>query len=293
MITVLFVAGSFGSTVEYCLRQFSNELTKVNTSATSILANGSMHGYRKEFHPVRMSEILAGQHLCPEIATPVYPSMDYMSPAETIKKIQPAITNNKKVVLIYFSTLRMAERNQLFCYYKLPDFIDHIMQNKHVQWNKQYNSWHDMQSHELREALSFYIDQLDQYLEIQEKINQNWMQITPDDLLYNFKPTLTNMIDHLQLTIDPDQNIDDFYTEWFGKQKYVLDEFDLVNQIMHDLVADKDFSWNNLSIISEAIIQSRLRRMGLEIVYDQYNQFPTNTDNLRKIIFKKKELNEH
>ena len=284
MIIVLYPAGAFGTTVEYCLKQFSNELTKV---VATIAPDGSMHTFEKEFHPVTIDQFVQRKLNNFEIVTPIYPGKDYLSPRHCIDQFVKNIDVDQKVLVIYFSSLKMAERNQLFCYYKIPTFLDTIMKNKHLEWNVQYKSWKDMQPFELREALSFFIDQQSQYLEVKPNQKENWLYITTDDLLYNFKHTILDIIKYFQLTVDINQNIDEFSVAWLSKQKYILDEFEQIEQIMSSLNSGVDISWNKLSIISEAIIQSRLRQAGLEMACDQLNQFPTTTHELQKTILAK------
>jgi hypothetical protein len=285
MIIVLFPAGAFGSTVEYCLRQFSNELTKV---VATIVPDGSMHTFQKEFHPLTIDQFVQRKHDNFEIVTPVYPGKDYLSPRHCIDQLVKNINVDQKALVIYFSSLKMAERNQLFCYYKIPTFLDTIMKNKHVSWNVQYKSWKDMQPFELREALSFFIDQQSQHLEVTQHLRKNWLFITPDDLLYNFEITILNIMKYFQLTVDTEQNIGKFADLWATKQKYILEEFKQIEQITNDINSNLDLAWNKLSIIGEAIIQSRLRRKGLEIACDQLNQFPTTIHDLQKLILERK-----
>jgi len=285
MVVVLAPSGAFGTTVEYCLRQFSNELTKV---VATIAPDGSMHTFEKEFHTATIEQFLQIKHKNLEIATPVYPGEDYLTAKQTIDHLAQCLDHDQKVLVIYFSSVQMAQRNQLFCFYKIPWlFFDTIMKDKHLEWNVQYKSWKDMQPFELREALSFFIDQQSQYLEVKPNQKENWLYITTDDLLYNFKHTILDIIKYFQLTVDINQNIDEFSVAWLSKQKYILDEFEQIEQIMSSLNSGVDISWNKLSIISEAIIQSRLRQAGLEMACDQLNQFPTTTHELQKTILAK------
>lgn len=284
MIIVLFPSGAFGSTVEYCLRQFSNELTKIKATVAS---NGSMHTFQKEFHPTTVAEFLQGKKDY-EIATPVYPNNDYLSPSQTIDQLAKNVDIDQKTLVVHFPSIKMAERNQLFCYYKRPNFFDAILKDKHLVWNAQYKSWKDMQPFELREILSFFIDQQHEYLEVEKSKNKNWFFITPDDLLYNFEITILDIIKYFQLTVDTEQNIGEFADHWIAKQKYILQEFEQIEQIMSNMHSNINFCWNKLSIVGEAIIQSRFRRRGLEIVCDQLNQFPTSTCGLHKIILERK-----
>jgi hypothetical protein len=281
MIIVLFPGGSFGSTIEYSLRQFSNELTKVTATITN---TGSMHSYDKEFHPLSFSEFLEIKNNNYEIVTPVYPNYEHQTPAETIKEFKKNIDSSQKVVLVYFSELKMSERNQLFCYYKIPDFLDHIMKDKQTGWNADYTSYKDMQPFELREALSFFIDQQAEQLEISKVIDKNWLCITPDDVLYNFKNTILKIIEYTGLTVDDSKDIDDFYNEWFKNQQYILDEFENINSIVASINSGSDTTWNKLSIIGEAMVQSRLRQQGIELACHNLDQFPSNTKDLKKVL---------
>jgi hypothetical protein len=141
-----------------------------------------------------------------------------------------------------------------------------------------------MKLYELREALSFNIDQAPTYLDLGNCINSNWLCITPDDVLYDYQKTICKIIDYCGLTIDPDQNIEKFYHNWFTKQQYILDEFDNINLILQHLDSDNVFSWNKLSIVGEAIVQSRLRAQGIEIACYNLNTFPSNTQDLKKVL---------
>ena len=281
MIIVLFPGGAFGSTIEYSIRQFSNELQKVEAT---VMEDGSMHSYTKEFHPVTISEFLKIKDSKFEIVTPTYPNHDYLSPSETILELKKHINSEHKVLLIYFTNLEMAEKHKLFGYYKIPDFLDVVMKDKQTAWNVNYNSYKDMQPFELREALSLYIDQQVEYLEIHDSIDNNWLCITPDDLLYDFRNTISKIIEYAGLTMDHSQNIEEFYKEWFKKQQYIIDEFEKINAIVDSINSGSNMTWDKLSILGEAIVQSRLRQQGIEIACHGLNQFPTNTNDLTKVL---------
>jgi len=178
----------------------------------------------------------------------------------------------------------MAEKNQLFSFYKIPSFLNKIMKDKQTAWNVNYNSYTDMQPFELREALSLFIDQQSDELEISKVIDKNWVCVTPDDLLYNFKNTILKIIEYIGLTVDNSENIDEFYNNWFKKQQYIIDEFKTIDNIMNSINLESSMTWDKLSIIGEAIVQSRLRRQGIEIACHGLNQFPTNTNDLTKVL---------
>jgi hypothetical protein len=284
MIIVLYPAGAFGTTVEYCLRQFSNELTKV---VATIADDGSMHTFKKELHPATIDELVQNMHDDFDIVTPLYPARDYLTPRQTHDRLVEVVRADQKVLVIYFSSVKMAVRNQLFCHYKLPGYLDSVLKDKHTAWNVDYDSWTDMRPFELREALSFYIDQQLEHLVVEKNKNNNWMYVTVDDILYDFEPTILAIMAHFQLTVDSSQNIGEFYSAWLAKQKYILDEFAQIEQIINSLDSGTDLAWNKLSIMGEAIIQSTLRSAGSDIACHALDQFPTNTATLRGVILAK------
>lgn len=280
MIVILFPGGAFGSTLEYSLRQFSNEFTKVHAE---VMPDGSMHSFRKGWHPISIDQYLMNPNPTAEIITPTYTGMDYISPFETIMKLKPLIAPTEKVVVVAFSTLGMAERNQLFAYYKTPTFISRVLHNKHIDWNPEYVSISDMKPYEIREGLSFHIDYQTNHAEVIENPVDEWLYITPDDVLFDFKTTVLKMIDHCGLTANL-AGLDDFYKSWIEKQQYILDEFNTVNSIVTSIKSGEYYSWIPISIVGEAIVQSRLRQMGIEIACYNLNVFPTDTSNLRKLL---------
>lgn len=284
MIIVMYPAGAFGTTIEYCLQQFSNEFTKLSAE---VLNDGSMHSIRKEFHPISFEQFSKVYDKPHNIVTPVYPNLDCLSPEETIALYKTHLLENQKVLLIYFPTVKMAQDNQLFCYYKIDLFLEIVLKNKVQNWNKNYQSYKDMQQFELREALSFLIDQQSFNCNIQPDNYKTWMCINSDEILFNFKNTLLRIMNYFELTVDSSADIDKFYNNWFQKQQYILDEIRIIDTIVDTILTQPNslatFHWNTLSIMGEAIVQSRLRHHGIEIACQGINQFPTNSSELKKL----------
>lgn len=281
MITVLFPAGAFGSTIEYCLRNFSLELDSIRAEVQD---DGSMHLFNKEFHPKLIGEFDLIHNW--GIATPVYPGFDYLDPVMTVQKIKDKLPGQQKVILIQFSTVDQVYRNCLFKYYKIPTHIDTVLKNKSSAWNSEYTCVADMHTYEIREALSFSMDQAENYLQVVNQVSSNWLCVTPDDILYNFKNTITTILEHCDLTLDPACDIDNFYKKWFEKQQYIIEEFQSIQKILTSLQNREFYEWSPLSIMGEAIVQYCLRDQGIEIACHDLNQFPTSTEELKHIIIK-------
>lgn len=289
MVTILFPPGAFGSTIEYCLRNFSLELESISAEVQD---NGSMHSFNKEFHPRTIDEWNSNDYW--EIATPVYPGHDNLDPVTTVQKITNSLSADQKLILIHFDTPSQVYRNCLFAYHKINVYVNVSLKNKPRDWNSDYTCVADMQPYELREALSFLMDNTDNYLQVTKSRQNNWLCVTPDDILYNFKNTIITILEHCNLTLDPASDIDNFYKKWFEKQQYIIKEFDTIQMILKSLQGnDEPCDWSSLSIMGEAIVQHILRTQGIEIACHNLNQFPTTTQELRNILINNKESNEH
>jgi len=291
MITIIFPPGGFGSTIEYSLRQFSQELPK---STAIVNDDGSMHSYKdstraKEFHPGYLNDFELLKTNSYQIATPGYPGLDRLLPVATVLKIKDKIKNLGPTIVICLDTIEIAERNELFLYHKLQSgdiYLNVVLKDKAKSWNPDYEYYTDMQKYELREALSFQIDYLTNFVDVRSVAEPDWLCITPDDILYNFEHTIIKMIDHCELTQDTTRDINEFYQLWYQKQQYIIEEFDLINDIVQSVNEDS-ISWPGLSTLGEAIVQARLRTQGLDMACYMVNDFPNTTSDLKKILIPK------
>jgi len=287
MINVFFVTGMFGSTVEYVLRSFTKEYENISIKSVVIRDDGSMHSYRKQFHPCTLDELV--KSVDADISTPIYPIEECHLP-EILEAFQHQVAFGKSI-LIHANSLQSAEINMLFQYYKIAtkhkDLGVFCGNNTHniINWNKNYQHWTQMQVWELREWLSlFYTAWVQEWIDSQYQVPTTFLKIQNTDLLYNTATTLNNIIDFAGLTID--KPMDDFVLKWQQKQQYVVDEFDTLNQILINTLNQKDYEWKPVCIISEAIIQQRLRSNGFEIRCDGLNTFPTNAKTLYSLLEK-------
>lgn len=278
MIIILFTAGNFGSTMEFCLREFSQELKKVHTQ---VQANGSMHGFSKEMHLWKIESIQSHRDNRIEILTPTWPGLNYLSAQETVAYWQREITAQDKTIFITGSCMQDWERTIMFAHHKLQNLqLDVIIKHKARSWNPVYDSWQDMRRFELREALSFYVDQHLDFIGIDQSVPESWCRVYPSEILYNFESTVRRILDFCHLTYN-DKSIQAFYENWFSKQQYILKELETIDQITSNLDNQTSWSWQPLSIMGEAIIQSRLRRQRIELLCHELDIFPHNLDMLR------------
>jgi hypothetical protein len=275
MIAVFFPGGAFGSTLEYCIRRFSKEF---ETIATEILPDGSMHGYYKEFHPLSIDEFKnIGNDI--DIVTPVYPNLSLLTVDETVDEFIKLVKCSK-VIFITLDDVKMVERNWLFAYYKIGLYKGFSLAAEFKKWNQSYLSFDDMARWEQREWLSFTINySTSKFTTIKNKAQDNWLLINTENILYDFRQTLKKIFNYLELTLN-DDGLDQFIVRWTEKQQYIIDELNLINKIIEKFCKRELFVWNNLSIMGEAIIQSKLSKIGYELKCYNLNIFPTNTDEL-------------
>ena len=275
MIVIPYPSGAFGSTLEYVLRHYSNELASVDAALNE---SGNMHGFTKECHPLDLAEFIADApgH---EIVTPPYPNFDAKPPLETLAEIKRNMPP-AKVVLIYCATVQEAELCQLFTFHKTNEYLSANLSSVAHRWNSKYTSYKEMQTWEQREALSFLIDRQVDFLGAKEMIEDTWLAITPTDVLDNFVDTVDKIYRHCNLSfvVGARHGIDSFYELWRSRQQSTLDEYALTQKIINNEVVE----WSGLSLLGEAIVQSGLRRSGTELACDGLNVFPTTRTELDK-----------
>jgi len=289
MINVFFVPGMFGSTIEYVLRNFTLEHTPVDAY---ICEDGSMHSFSKEAHFTNLESInfgLLNQDL--KITTPMYPFKNSHLP-EILDSYKNFISGTN--ILMYADSVSSAELNILFQYYKIAggkianrglDIFSNNNNTDILQWNSSYTSWHDMKRWEWREWFSFfYVDWVSEWQISEEQAPESFLKIKNTSLLFDTQETFYKIIDFCKLT--PKHGIKQFANKWQGFQQYIVDEFVLIDQIINHTIKDVNFSWNTLSIVSEAIIQQKLRSSGYEIQCDGLDVFPTDAKSLGSLLIK-------
>lgn len=293
MIHVFFVPGMFGSTIEHVLRNYTKEYKK---TAGTVLSDGSMHSFDKECHLVSRHDLqnTAVKKLhSNSITTPIYPF-----PTLKFSELLNYYSNNiqtGKCILIHSNTLSEIELNCLFQYYKiafgttgnmgLKIFFDCANYSSVSRWNQFYQCWQDMQQWELREWFSlFYPQWATEWIDSQHQVTDAWLKLSNVEILTASKESFLKIINFCNLT--PDGDLEEFVNIWKSKQQYVLDEFNLLEQIILHTLDNQDFHWSALNIISEAIIQQRLRLLNYEIMCDGLNTFPTSSKDLYKLLVK-------
>lgn len=284
MIHVFFDCGSFGSTIESVLRNYSDHSTPIDAK---ILDNGSMHSFQKEQHITHIETLdnflqsnVANNKT---ITTPTYPFKKIKLPKIIEHFALLKSWKHDTKILIFQPDLRACELNLLFKYHKVCNaYIEAglgiiVGENQHniVGWNKDYTHWSQMRPWELREWLSIYYPGfVREFIDSQKQVDDSWLKLTNIDVLYNTKDMLLKIIDHCGLNCTKDMT--EFVFKWQRAQKYIVDEYDLLDRIVDCSINNQRLVWKPVNIIAEAIVQQRLRAKGYEIRCDGLDIFPTD-----------------
>lgn len=282
----------FGTSLEFILRSYTNEYVPIDAGINS---DGSMHSFKKEFHPLSVTELTAYQQSLSNdsITTPIYPFKNTHLP-----EILECYDLNKKDdynLLLYADNLNAAELNLLFQYHKIANgstihlgldlfFSDDV--HNITQWNKNYSRWSQMKTWELREWFSlFYVPWVHKWIDSLNQVPSTFLTIKNTDMLFDTKNTCLKIIEFCNLTPSA-ADLDSFITEWSHKQQYIVDEFKLLDQIVEHTVTNQEFTWQPITIISEAIVQQRLRKIGYEIKCNDLDAFPNSSKMLYTLLEK-------
>ena len=278
MIHVFFVPGMFGSTIEYIMRSYSNELTPV---AGKILADGSMHSFSKSAHfgdIERISDFFESNRVA-EVTTPAYPFKQQHLP-EILEYFNKYNIVNNLCILIHATDVKAAELNMLFQYYKISKVLglDIFCQgNEHniTAWNSSYTHWSQMQPWQLREWISlFYVSWVQEWITSPGYVDNKFLTVKNTDFLVDPITTANKIFDHCGLT--QKSGLNEFLLQWQQAQQYIVDEFTLLDRIVECSITNHPLEWQPINIIAEAIVQQRLRAKGYEIRCDGLDKFPTD-----------------
>jgi len=279
MINILFPPGAFGSTLEFCIRYFSNEHFDDSLIVeNSFTSDGAMHAFKKEFHTGNFNDYR------PEytVASLIYPDFNNKPAVETVLTYKQKFPSHSKTVLIVLGNLVEAEKCTMFQLYRAGDKILPIVYKSKLRF---YNvsSTSELEVWQKREMISYHLAQWQKNIFPNENIPTEWLTISFDDVLYYLEDTLIKIFDFLNLTFN-NNNIKSFYDIWANKQTYVLNEIDLANNIMEHLNNNEFLEWNKLSLYGEALLQYKIRKNNKQLRCYGVNDFPTNTIELKSII---------
>ena len=292
MIHVFYVPGMFGSTIEYCLRRFG---MGENNLQSSPLPDGSMHDFDRHAALTTLEEVqqwVTQDHASDLIVTtPIYPFRDH-DLKDIIAVLHQRLGSQDRCVLMYAPDQDAAELNLLFQYHKIA--MGHRLHHGMVifgasiedlrAWKADCQTWQDLSRWQLREWLSLdYRSLFPAWIQQHQQAPKSWLRISNRDFLQAPQQTLDIIATYCGMQLD--RSVEDFIQVWRSRQEYVVKEFALINDIMYN-INDKDFCWAPISLAGEAILQQRLRDLGIELACDGLDIFPTSSRDLNNFFIK-------
>jgi len=279
-IIILFPGGAFGSTLEYCIRKFSAEFETIHAS---IQPDGSMHGFLKQAHIIYQNDFDKIKNSYQNIFSLVYPNHSNTTVEELVNYFKSCI-NNKKVIFVTLDNEEAVEKNELFAFYKIPNKLEVQCKLENIRkWNYEHNTVYDMQRWELRECLSLlYEDYVPMLAQAKQLSKKEWLNLNPQNILDSFDETIKKIFSYLNLTLDDEQGLKEFADIWLSKQQYILDKHKTLQTVFENIIQNTDYKWNNLDIVSEALLQYKLKKHGILLKCFNLNNFPTSTRELQK-----------
>lgn len=310
MIHILFVPGTFGSTIHYILMQYNTKYKHLKIEGSDnfsnfILTDGSMHTFYKTGHYIFKRELdnffINQSTSTIEITTPTYP-MEDATPDEIIKLFEKNSPHDK-YIFVYMDSLEYGEINLLARYYKIANSnfhgsvdytpieyvvgIDDIHKKVDMtKWNTSYTHWRQMQLWELREWVSiFYVESIQEWIDAKQYVKYDWLTVSTRDILDRTEETFLKIINYSgKFDSTASEEFTNFISYWREKQQYLLDEYRIINNIVDSTISNIPYTWKTLNLIAEAIIQRKLRSHGYDIKCFDLNVFPTNSQDLFNLL---------
>jgi len=299
MIVILYPAGGFGTTIEYCLKNFSYEHGPLPQA--SPIGTGSMHSYQKEFHIYHVDHInvdsldsIGIEKLTDgNIINSIYPLMCSLNQNADVTvqrsfKAHKTYTLDNHVILIKFNDIKDIEISYLMKYEKIPMswHAAAIKLENCLQWNSNATSVLDLERWQLRELLSIqFNDSVQDLLDVEQYAEDHWLVVGFGDVLKDLSKVINNSIKYVGWTRNS-ENLDVFSAKWTEKQQSIASRLEKIENIVSKTLTNEEFNWGELELIDQVLIQARLSRQGYELMCDGLNLFPTNSVELKNLLIK-------
>lgn len=270
MILVLFPPGCYGTYVSRCLYNYT-ELS-VDASVEFIFDKfGSSHVYRQN---------------TPGVETVRPGHIEHYTNPQPDDKIITILTESAHYLDYIDNQLTKQSQGDFIEYITLLFGNNGWYDKLHSKWG--VNSQQDIPNWTIRELMSFYlVDCLkDAYATQPYKKINSVFEITTSDVFNKFLQTLTDMANALNIRLKASADlIIKNHNEFLSKQIHHNIQLKC-QQWVDDCINFKSAESPCKTIFDEAYAQHLLRAHGYEIQCTGLNEFPTDSSELRKIIYK-------
>lgn len=289
-IPIIFNAGAYGTYLEWCV----TALTSTNTIRSPFTSSGSSHAF-------------SGNHLVSFAGWIEY------TKSHSVKKFvrfHPKSQQSDSLSIVLDQVCDSV--NSAIYLYPDSDSILLCLNNYYskiwkdwwsiqfftsIDLNKIYNNWPVDRSVHIsdvpvwirREFLSYYLmpawfDQIEWH---HPSIwsNSKCCTVFVGDLLYDFKNTLETIGKHCNLTyVRSIDELLEYHDKNISLQKYLTQD-QLCKTIIAAVIGNQDYTWDDLPFLSEVWVQWELRNQGFEIRCDGLDKFPTNSIQLKELLY--------
>jgi len=288
--------------LEYTLRNSTEEYQQDSISQDNLplihfqVSNfGAMHGHRKMLHPTDGLDTLkehTGSNLIstifiPQVKMKTHDMVNFLNGSEFVgdKKIMIRINSTKESEIVCIN--RFLKINQLDDQGDWKKFWKLIWPtNDAPGWSNKYKTISEMPRSEVREWASLVIDwHLNYWVESTNINDNNWLTINAMDIINNFDQVILDITNYCGLTLKTNWRDNPVINMWLQKQKEIISNYLIINQIVDYSIRNKEFKWAN-NFMMEILIQKKLRDQGYEIKCDGLEEFPTDSMELHKLLWK-------
>jgi len=285
---VAYNAGAYGTYLEWCL----TTLSSVDNIVPPFTNTGSSHAFVGN-HLVDIngwktfrSESAACQFVRLHPKTKQHESLDdnmnYLcDTADSVVYLYP----DRESILFLLNNYIYKTRHDCWEHDFIPD-IDKIYKHWPVD---NHTTISNIPNWIKREFLSLYLmpswfDQVEWYHPARWS-HPKCCVITVNQLLYDFENVINQIKMHCNLKFEKDvAELLPYHEQNLKLQKYANQD-QLGNQIISAVINHQMFEWENLTLTSESWVQWQLRNLGHEIRCHGLDTFPTNSVQLKELLY--------
>jgi hypothetical protein len=287
---IAFNGGAYGTYLEWCL----TTLSSTDNIVPPFSSIGNSHSFKgnhladiagwKSFKLANRTSQFVRLHPKTRQDESLSANMNYLcSTTESVVYLYP----NEELLLLLLNN---------FTYKIWEDWWEHSFSSV-IDVDKIYNNWPVSKATTIsnipnwikREFLSFYLMPA-WFSQIEWNHLDIWNHpkcciVTVDQLLHDFEHTIYRIRKHCNLQFKRDVvELLPFHQQNLTLQKYIGQD-QICNQIIDAAVNNQPFEWEELTLTSESWVQWELRNRGFEIRCDGLDMFPTNSIQLRELLY--------
>lgn len=301
-VMILYPIGGYGTFLEWCLMYFSGLLSSHDLPFT---ATGSSHQYmgnflepsietpepHKTWKPIPLKEYFAGPSTYPYVRTHGPIARRINDPTYTCQTfIQELQDYVDKIVLISASpSLRLLLLgNQItkpkVVLEKNGSFYEKVVREFANQFG--ITDSNNVPPWQLREMVSYWQERrlnfpVDFFHPVEHK---KVINVCLQDLVNDFESVFYALADQLKIRLVNIDQMQIIVETWRSLQKFINSD-KICQDIIYHTVENLDYQWQELNMIEEAFIQWQLRDFhNLDLLCYGLNRFPSNTNDLRKVL---------